>query len=60
MDFVSTCSPSWCVEHDIAVYAPHHTKKGTLAPGAADNGRGGGIHLDAARLVATLATRERR
>jgi hypothetical protein len=55
MDFVCDLLTKLAIEFDIAVDAPHHTKKGQLAPGDADNGRGGGSIRDAARLVYTLA-----
>jgi hypothetical protein len=56
MDFVCDLLTKLAIEHDIAVDAPHHTKKGQLTPGDADNGRGGGSIRDAARLVYTLST----
>jgi AAA domain len=55
MDFVCDLLTKLAIEYDIAVDAPHHTKKGTLAAGDADNGRGGSGIRDAARLVNTLA-----
>jgi hypothetical protein len=54
MDFVCDLLARLAIEHDIAVDAPHHTKKGTLAPGDADTGRGASGIKDAARLVYTL------
>jgi hypothetical protein len=56
MDFVCDLLTKLAIEFGIAVDAPHHTKKGHLAPGDADNGRGGGSIRDAARLVYTLST----
>jgi hypothetical protein len=54
MDFVCDVLTQLAIEHDIAVDAPHHTKKGILAPGDADTGRGASAIKDAARLVYTL------
>jgi len=56
MDFVCDLLAQLAIEHDIAIDAPHHTKKGTLAPGDADTGRGASGIKDAARLVCTLTT----
>jgi AAA domain len=55
MDFVCDLLTKLAIEFDIAIDVPHHTKKGQLTPGDADNGRGGGSIRDAARLVYTLA-----
>jgi hypothetical protein len=56
MDFVCDLLIKLSIEYDIAIDAPHHTKKGQLAAGDADNGRGGSGMRDAARLVSTLTT----
>src|SRR5262252_2762434 len=56
MDFVCDLLAKLAIEYDIAVDAPHHAKKGNLAPGDADTGRGGSSIRDAGRLVYTLAT----
>jgi hypothetical protein len=55
MDFVCDLLTKLAIEYDLAVDAPHHTRKGQLAAGDADNGRGSGSIRDAARLVYTLA-----
>jgi hypothetical protein len=55
MDFVCDLLTKLAIEFDIAIDSPHHTKKGQLAAGDADNGRGGGSIRDAARLVYTLS-----
>jgi hypothetical protein len=55
MDFVCDLLATLAIEYDIAVDAPHHTKKGQLAPGDADAGRGGSAIRDAGRLVYTLS-----
>jgi hypothetical protein len=54
MDFVCDLLAKLAIEYDIAVDTPHHTKKGTLAAGDADNGRGASGIKDAGRLVYTL------
>src|SRR5262249_57284621 len=54
MDFVCDLLVQLAIEHDIAVDAPHHTKKGQLTPGDADSGRGASAARDAGRLVYTL------
>jgi AAA domain/DnaB-like helicase N terminal domain len=55
MDFVCDLLTKLAIEFDVAIDSPHHTKKGQLAAGDADNGRGGGSIRDAARLVYTLS-----
>jgi hypothetical protein len=40
-------------QHDIAVDAPHHVRKGAMTPGEADSGRGASAHIAGARLVYT-------
>ena len=54
MDFVCDLLVTLAIEYDIAVDAPHHTKKGSLMPGDADAGRGASAMRDAGRLVYTL------
>lgn len=54
MDFVCGLFTKIAIDHDCAFDAPHHTKKGTSAPGDADRSRGGSAMKDAARLVYTL------
>jgi hypothetical protein len=54
MDFVCDLLTQLAIEHNIAVDAPHHQKKGTPTPGDADSGRGGSSIRDAGRLVFTL------
>jgi hypothetical protein len=54
MDFVADLLVQLAIDHDIAVDAPHHTKKGQLAAGDADAGRGASAARDAGRLVYTL------
>jgi hypothetical protein len=56
MDFVCDLLVTLAIEYDIAVDAPHHTKKGQLTPGDADSGRGASATRDAGRLVYTLTT----
>jgi hypothetical protein len=56
MDFVCDLLATLAIEYDIAIDAPHHTKKGQLTPGDADSGRGASATRDAGRLVYTLAT----
>jgi AAA domain len=54
MDFVCDLLATLAIEYDIAIDAPHHTKKGQLTPGVPDAGRGGSAARDAGRLVYTL------
>jgi hypothetical protein len=54
MDFVCDLLVQLAIQYDIAVDAPHHTKKGQLTPGDADAGRGGSAARDAGRLIYTL------
>jgi hypothetical protein len=54
MDFVCDILIKLGIEYDVAIDAPHHTRKGTLTPGDADTGRGASGMRDAARLVSTL------
>jgi AAA domain len=54
MDFVCDLLVQLAIEYDIAVDAPHHTKKGQLTPGDADAGRGASAARDAGRLIYTL------
>jgi hypothetical protein len=56
MDFVCDLLVSLAIEYDIAIDAPHHSKKGQLTPGDADSGRGASATRDAGRLVYTLTT----
>jgi hypothetical protein len=56
MDFVCDLLATLAIEFDIAIDAPHHTKKGQLTPGDADSGRGASATRDAGRLIYTLAT----
>jgi AAA domain len=56
MDFVCDLLVTLAIEYDIAIDAPHHTKKGQLAPGDPDAGRGGSAVRDAGRLIYTLTT----
>jgi hypothetical protein len=56
MDFVCDLLTQLAIEYDMAVDAPHHTKKGTLTPGDADTGRGASGIKDASRLGYTLTT----
>jgi len=56
MDFVCDLLTKLSIEYDIAIDAPHHTRKGQLAAGDADNGRGASSMRDAMRLVSTLTT----
>jgi hypothetical protein len=53
MDFVCDLLTQLAMEFDIAVDAPHHTRKGTLTPGDAESGRGASGVKDG-RLVCTL------
>jgi hypothetical protein len=54
MDFVCDLLATFADEFNIAVDAPHHTRKGAATPGDADMGRGGSSIRDAGRLVYTL------
>jgi hypothetical protein len=54
MDFVCDLLAQLAIEYDMAVDAPHHSRKGTMAPGDPDMGRGGSSIRDAGRLVYTL------
>jgi hypothetical protein len=54
MDFVCDLLTKLAIEFNIAVDAPHHTKKGPIAAGNADAGRGASSARDAGRLVYTL------
>jgi hypothetical protein len=56
MDFVCDLLTKLAIEYQIAVDVPHHTKKGQIAPGDADAGRGASSARDAGRLVYTLTT----
>jgi AAA domain len=56
MDFVSDLLATLAIEYDIAIDAPHHAKKGQLAPGDADSGRGASAIRDAGRLISTLTS----
>ena len=56
MDFVCDLLATLAIEYDIAIDAPHHTKKGQIAPGDADSGRGASAMRDAGRLMHTLTT----
>ncbi len=54
MDFVCDLMAKLAIEYDIAVDAPHHSKKGQQTPGDADAGRGASSARDAFRIVHTL------
>jgi hypothetical protein len=54
MDYVCDLLTQIAIEYDIAVDSPHHTKKGQIAPGDADAGRGASAARDAGRLIHTL------
>jgi AAA domain len=56
MDFVADLLVTLAIEYNIAVDAPHHTRKGLLTPGDAEAGRGAGSLKDAGRLIHTLTT----
>src|SRR5262249_17039695 len=56
MDFVCDLLTTLAMEYDIAVDAPHHTRKGQMIPGDPEAGRGAGAAKDAGRLVYTLTT----
>lgn len=60
MDFVCDLLATLAIEYDIAVDAPHHTKKGQLTPGDANSGRGASATRDAGRLIYTLTTMSER
>jgi hypothetical protein len=55
MDFVCDLLAVLAIEYDIAIDAPHHTRKGQLTPGDADAGSGATATRDAGRLNYTLA-----
>jgi AAA domain len=54
IDFVAGLLAQMAIEFNIAVDAPHHTKKGVTAAGDAEAGRGASAFKDAGRLVYTL------
>jgi hypothetical protein len=54
MDFVCDLLVQLSIQYDIAVDAPHHTKKGNVVAGDADAGRGASAARDAGRLIYTL------
>jgi hypothetical protein len=54
IDFVANILATLAIEHDCAIDAPHHVKKGETEAGNADAGRGASAFKDAARLVYTL------
>jgi hypothetical protein len=54
MDFVSDLLVQIAIDCQVAVDAPHHTKKGVQTAGDADAGRGAGAKRDAGRLGYTL------
>jgi hypothetical protein len=54
MDFVCDLLVKITAECNVAVDAPHHTKKGQIAAGDADAGRGASSQRDAGRLLYTL------
>jgi hypothetical protein len=54
MDFVCELLASLADDYNIAVDAPHHSRKGAASPGDPDMGRGGSSIRDAGRLVYTL------
>ncbi|KRR09572.1 hypothetical protein CQ12_13880 [Bradyrhizobium jicamae] len=54
MDFVCGLLVKLAIEFNIAVDCPHHVKKGQLAAGDADAGRGASSARDAGRLMYTL------
>jgi hypothetical protein len=54
MDFVCDLLVKLAIEFNIAVDAPHHTKKGLQTAGDADAGRGASSARDAGRLMYTL------
>jgi hypothetical protein len=54
MDFVTDLLVQIAIDCQVAVDAPHHTKKGLQTAGDADAGRGASARRDAARLGYTL------
>ena len=54
MDFVCDLLVQLAIEYNIAVDAPHHTRKGAITAGDADAGRGASSARDAGRLIYTL------
>ncbi|KRR22638.1 hypothetical protein CQ14_31000 [Bradyrhizobium lablabi] len=54
MDFVCDLLVKLAIEFNVAVDAPHHTKKGLQTAGDADAGRGASSARDAGRLMYTL------
>ena len=54
IDFVAGILSDLAIRHNIAVDAPHHTRKGPVHPGDADTGRGASSLKDGGRLVYTL------
>jgi hypothetical protein len=54
MDFVCDLLATFADDYNIAVDAPHHTRKGITTPGDPDMGRGSSSIRDAGRLVYTL------
>jgi hypothetical protein len=54
MDFVCDLLATLADEFNIAVDAPHHSRKGAAVPGDADMGRGSSSIRDAGRLIYTL------
>ena len=54
MDFVCDPLATFADDYNIAVDAPHHTRKGITTPGDPDMGRGSSSIRDAGRLVYTL------
>lgn len=53
IDDVAQILTDLATKHNIAVDAPHHVRKGQMAPGDADAGRGASSLIAAARLVYT-------
>jgi hypothetical protein len=53
MDLVIEILADLAIEHDLAVDAPHHVRKGPPDPGNADAGRGASAIKDGGRLVYT-------
>jgi AAA domain-containing protein len=54
MDYVCDLLAKIAIDRNIAVDAPHHTKKGQQTAGDADAGRGASSARDAGRLLYTL------
>jgi hypothetical protein len=54
MDFVCDLLVKLAIEKNIAIDAPHHTKKGLQVAGDPDAGRGASSARDAGRLIYTL------